>query len=196
MTGPLGIINLEPSPVEETHLINIQGGVIPKGYSDINYTSKSSSQIMKMENPLILVSDLLINDPKDLTEAMTFARISKRPLLIFTSSLDEKCTKQIMLNLHKNIVQCVCVEMQATGDFHLETLEDLAVLFNAQIIKFHNKELLRDSSQIHKVFGKCKEIKLDILDSEFLTSEYKSEEHLKRIDNQIQNLLSTFIEAF
>ena len=190
-TGPLGIIHLEPSPIESTFLINIQGGIIPKGYSDLNYTAKTDSQIIKLENPLILVTDLEINNPKDINEAMTYARVSNRPLLIFASALDDKCTKQIFLNLHKKIVQCICVEMKSVGDSHLEQLQDLAILFDAEMIQFHNKSLLNESDKIARIFGKCKEIKLDILDSEFLTSEYKSKDHIQKIESQIQNLLGS-----
>ena len=171
-------------------MINIQGGIIPKGYSDLNYTAKSDSNIMTLEEPWVLVTDLDIEDPKDLIPAMEFAKMNKKALVVFAASVGENCKKQVLFNLHKDIVKCVCIELRSIGDLHLDSLEDLSVLFDSTRVQSHNRDILRDSGRVAGVLGRCKEMKVDVLSTEFLTSEYKSPEHRLRLNQQVETLMS------
>jgi chaperonin GroEL (HSP60 family) len=183
------MINIEPSPIESSFLINIEGGIIPKGFSDMNYVAKSGKEKISFENPLILVANFTIEKPSQISYILEFAIEVKRPLVLFAESISDNCHKQLLFNVNRGILDCVGIDMSLFNDRALDYLEDCAVLFGAVLLDLGNRELLRDKVKVVDLFGTCKKMEIDVLACEFLTSEWKSKEHLQRIEQHVQKLI-------
>ena len=188
-TGPRGIISIEKSPVEESLLFHLEGGILPKGFSDLNYVAKSGKDKLHFENPLILVGDISVQNPKDFTQVLEYAAKLKRPIVLFVNSASENCHKQILFTMQKEVVQCVLIEFEGLNDAALDYLQDLSVLFDAPLIDYKLNELLGNAKEVPGLLGSCKKMDIEVLQLDFMTSEFKTTEHKQRIADHTQTLI-------
>jgi chaperonin GroEL len=179
------MVHLEPHIQEKSDLIVLEGGTISKGYSDASYI-KEAKEILEFESPLVLVSQIDINSLNMIVKPLEFAKKANRPLVIVAPTISKDCHNQLLFNVHKNIIQAVCIEMKTIGDWFTNNITDLAVLFNATEINQFNKDLIDDPNSLAEVFGEAKQIHIGLLESTFMTKEEKSEDHMNRIEKHTQ----------
>lgn len=179
------MVHMEPHIQEKSDLIVLEGGTISKGYSDVSYI-KDAKETLEFESPLVFVSQININSLHMVVKPLEFAKKANRPLVIIAPEINKDCHNQLLFNVHKNIIQAVCIEMKTVGDWFKKNITDLAVLFNATEIDQFNVELIKDPDSLAKLFGEAKQIHVNLLESTFMTKENKSEDHIKKIQKHTQ----------
>ena len=194
VTGPFGMINIEPFVKEQSEVVILEGGIIAKGCSELQFMQQDINS-SKLENPLVLITDVELDDLKSIVNILSYAEKVKRSLVIICPTMSEDCMRQILFNVQKQIVKCAVLEMKSPGDWYLNHLTDLAILFDAQKVSLDNKALLSDSKLISTVFGEAKSFDIGLLDTSFQTKENKSAAHRNRIDHQISILFGISISA-
>ena len=190
-TGPLGMISMEPYMGPITELVTLEGGVVNKGYSDVQF-AKDGSSFVNFKNPLILISDLDMSELKMIIKPLEYAKKVKRPLIIIAPRVHENCMKQLLFNVHKNTIECICLEMFTPGNWFFKSLLDLSILFDSLKIDLENKHLLLEADQMVNVLGEAKEFTVGILESSFVTKEQKTQEHLQKIKDHTKQVLCKF----
>ena len=186
--GPQGVHMLEMSGVLDNEILFLEGGSYMRGYANSGFVKdkKKNGEHLTMENPFVVILNYEINDLSFILEILERVNKLKRPLLILCKEMKDNLISQLVFNFQKQVFD-VCVVEFPNLDKENFLIEDLSVIFNAFIFDeftvtsgFHEFEIGE--------LGEAKEITINEYETNFVTSENKTEEHKEKIKNQLKKI--------
>jgi chaperonin GroEL len=161
--GTDGLIHIDKSYSQDTTHVEISAGyTYDKGFMTEYYITDGSRLVADYENPLILITDEVINHPHQIEKWIEFSVAHGRPFVLIASKVDNQTQGFLVQNKMKAKLPIVSIFPPKFGDARLEELEDIAYYTGGV---FMSKKVGRDISadynteeEILDVFGTCNRI--------------------------------------
>ncbi len=132
--GNDGVITVEDSKSYDTSLEVVEGIQFDQGFVSPYLVTDAAKKEAVLEDASVLICDFKIDSLEDFIPVLELAAKSRRPLLIIAEDLSETILPTIILNNLKGVFKIVAVKAPGYGEEQKETLEDIAVMVNANVI--------------------------------------------------------------
>lgn len=136
--GKNGVITVDESKTSEDELVLSQGLEYDKGYISPYMATDSEKMVANLEDPLILITDMKINNINDVLPVLQSVVESHRPLLIIADDLDGDVTSTLIVNKLRGTFNVVATKAPEFGDAQKAALQDIAILTGG---RFYSKDL-------------------------------------------------------
>ncbi|MEM0360542.1 MAG: chaperonin GroEL [Candidatus Diapherotrites archaeon] len=157
--GHNGVITVEDSKSYETTLDVVDGIQFDEGFVSPYLATDPAKKEAILEDANILICDFKIDSLDDFIPVLELTAKSKRPLLVIAEEISETILPTIILNNIKGVFKMVAVKAPGYGEEQKETLEDIAVAVDANVI---SKEKGMSLSKVQESdFGSAEKIRID-----------------------------------
>ena len=126
--GPEGFITVEYGQLGETKLDIDEGASFDRGFLSNHMVTDAERLEAHLENPLILISDLRVKTPEQVSRLHQIAVDADRPLLIIAEEVSEHAIATILSKMRAGGPRIVTVHPPEYGKWRKAMLEDLAIL--------------------------------------------------------------------
>ena len=154
--GKNGIINVDESKGFDTSLEVTEGLRYDKGYVSPYMVTNREKMNIELENPLILATDLKVNNIQDILPILEKIVEQSRPLLIIADDFETEVVSTIIVNKLRGTFNVVTTKAPGFGDSQKDNLQDIAVLTGANFISKDLGMQLKDVTIGD--LGSCKKI--------------------------------------
>lgn len=142
--GAEGVVMVHQSPGEMTTVEINEGLTLNKGFVSHLFAGSRDGTI-RMENPLVLVTDHILHNFEDLVPALSYAHENKRPLIIVAAGAKANATQNLIYNVVQGKVNACLINPIATGEERAEIYEDIATMLGGNpILAARGQELTGD----------------------------------------------------
>lgn len=186
--GKAGSIVVEQSGDAETILDFVEGFTIDSGYRAGAFVNEKRLNLSKFENPLVLVTDLTINDYNIQEFVKIFGLVDKerRPFVVVADEVSDKPLGLLIMNALKGNPVLVVTPPRYGGE-RRQILEDLAIALGGNFISTLEGKKLSDVRLTD--LGTCKSIESGLNRTIFTAGLGAIEQVSERID-QIKSEMS------
>lgn len=136
--------------------------------------------------PRILTVDAKIKTVKEMSLLMDRLSAVKQPVVIICKDISDDAMAEVIYNVKRNTIRLSVVTLHGSDDYITESLADLATLFDSKLFSELNFEDLFELEN-HDL-GKASKIDMTKMETFFITSESKSEEHKQRINSRLREI--------
>jgi chaperonin GroEL len=173
--GKDGIVLLEESETNETHIDFVEGVQFDSGLKSPHLVTDKDKGIAVLDNPYVLIVSSPIPNIRRIQNILEHVIKAKRALLI-VSTVESQPYQTLLANKVKGNIKINIVDLPGFGPTKQDTLEDLAILTGAKII---NEELGDD---------------LDLISADVLGEAVKSVTDEKNTVLQIHNVTDDLLD--
>lgn len=132
--GVQGVIDVQSSGTAETSVSSIEGMKLDSGFVSPYFVTDQSDFTSKLENPLILISDMKILLLEKLIPIMEIAKQKSRPLFIIGAEIGGDALTGIVANHLKQNLRMCAIKPPGHGVNQIQILEDLATLTGGVVL--------------------------------------------------------------
>ena len=144
-TGKEGQIIVEEARDTKSYVEFITGYQIDKGFTHELYVNKHERGTVDYDNPLILITDIGIDDINILEKILKFGfENGKRPMVIICPEMSSTCETALKTNVVQGVVKVVYVNTPDFGFKQEMYMTDLAYLTGGRFISFQKGDKLSD----------------------------------------------------
>jgi len=179
-SGVDGVITVEDGKTTTTEIEEVNGYQFDRGYLSRYFVTDTSKMLCEYENPLILLFDGKINNPKHLIRVMEMAAEGQRPLLIIAEELDVQTINLLVINKVQGGLPVVAVKSPSYAQRKKDMLEDMAIVTGGTVIS-GDTGLTLDQMEVEH-FGRAKKIKVTSKDTTIIEGAGEEKEIQKRIE--------------
>lgn len=131
--GSTGVVMVHQHPGEMTTVEINEGLTLNKGFvSHLLVGSRDGS--MRLENPLVLITDHIISTFEELIPALQYAQEARRPLVVVSAGTKANANQNFILNVVQGKIEGCIINPVATGEERAEIYEDIATMLGAEPI--------------------------------------------------------------
>ena len=178
--GENGMILLEDSKTNETHIKVIDGMKLDRGYISPYLVNDMEKMVSDLVDPLILIYNDKLNDIYELAPILQEVSKLGRELLIVSDEMDSLVLQTILLNKMNGVLKVSAIKCPGFGDTKLELLEDLAILTGGEVI---SKDFGHDLKTIDVSFlGSAKKVIVGKEDTKIVEGSGETKVVAARID--------------
>lgn len=188
--GKDGQIIVEEARDDKSYVEYVTGYQIEKGYYNEIYVNNNKRGTADYENPLILITDISIEDVKVLEKILTIAYSQDKPLIIISPEMSRTCEAVLNANYNKGSIKVCYVEAPDIGLKQELILTDLAYLTNGRFISSIKGDKLMDITL--EDYGSCETFIATKNYSGFINFPKTNLE----VDSYIENILQDSDEEF
>lgn len=134
----------------------------------------------------MLTIDAKLKTVKEMSMLMDRLIKFKQPVVIFCKDIADEAMAEVIYNVKRNTIKVSIVTLHGSDDYISQSLGDLAVLFDAKLITELSFEDLFKLDSHH--MGRAGKIDMTKMETFFITSEDKTPEHRRRIDERLREV--------
>ena len=154
--GREGVITVEESKGLNYEVEYVEGMQIDRGYISPYLVTNLDRMVAELDDPYILITAEKISVISDLLPLLEKLSAVTRNIVVVAEDIEGQALATLVVNKIKGTLNCVGVKAPAFGDRRKAILEDMAVLFGANVIsKEVGKNL--DSAEISDL-GRCRRV--------------------------------------
>jgi chaperonin GroEL len=204
--GKTGDIKIKTDITQKTDLMIENGLQINRGFFSPYFVTNSDKMIIEFENPYVLISSQKITlDDSCFINLLEPIIYENRPLVIFSSDIDEQALSSLILNKVNGIIDLAYVKIPQNFANDKSIFEDIALYTNGNFIntsrdwksikiydlgkagrllitKTKTTIWCNSEAQEHNIQKRCNELKQQILNT---NSDYENE----KIESRRKNLI-------
>jgi chaperonin GroEL len=132
--GPNGIVEVEFGSTVETVLDVVDGMAFDRGYLSHHMITDVERMEVVLDNPLILMTDLKLQTPEEVSAIQAVLGDSKRPLLIIAEEVAPACVVSLLASRDQGGAPIAAIHPPEYGHWRKSMLEDLAILTGGRVI--------------------------------------------------------------
>lgn len=132
--GPQGIVTVEESKGMDYEIEYVEGMQIDRGYLSAHMVTNQDRMIAEIENPRILVTSEKISTVADLVPLLEKISAVTKDIVIIAEDIDGEALATLVVNKIRGALNCVGIKAPGFGDRRTAILEDMAILFGANVI--------------------------------------------------------------
>ena len=137
-----GSITVGENISTKTYVEVVEGIEIPQGYLVNQFVTDLTTMEAVLENPYILLSDVLITDPNKIYGLLSKVAEEKRSLLIVAQGVEGDALTVMVSNKLNGAIKLVAVKSPGYGEGQLDILEDLAIKLGTQVVSKNSLKTL------------------------------------------------------
>ncbi len=142
-----GAISIEKARGFDTELQIVEGTAIDRGFISPYFATDQTKGITEFENALVFVCNAQISVAKDILPVLEYAAKVDAPLLIVANDVTNEALQTLVLNNLKGALRVCAIKAPEFGAARTVAMQDLAALFNAQVVAGLNKEFTENPSE-------------------------------------------------
>lgn len=184
-----GIISIQHSKTSESYVDLVEGMRFDQGFVDSYFTNNETKTEAIYKNPMILITDRVITEFKDIKPYVVRANEKKRPLVIIAEDIKDGALNTLVLNKNQGKVEAVAIRAPFTNEIKRDFLQDIAITTGG--IFFEEKKgtpLDPGTADIESMLGSCERIEVTKNHTTIIEGHGEKEVVQRRID-QIQAFL-------
>ena len=131
--GKDGVVLMEESPTEETHVEIVDGVQIDSGLTSPHFITDKEKQVAELDNPLVLIVSSEIPNVRKIQTVLEHVIKHKRSLLI-VAPVDQQVKAALLMNKVKGNIKVNIIDLPGFGPTKDDTVADLAFLVGAKVI--------------------------------------------------------------
>lgn len=188
-----GVITVEEAKSLDTTLELVEGMQFDKGYISPYFVTDSEKMEVRLEDPLILITDRSISNVKEIVPALEISSQEGRPLLIIADELEGEALTTLVLNILRGAIKVCAVKTPGFGDEKNEILEDIATISGGRVISKDLDAKLEDIT-INDL-GSAKKVKVNKEETVIIEGNGEKEsieKRVKQIETQIDSETSSY----
>jgi chaperonin GroEL len=125
--GEDGAILIENASGFDTEYQYLEGIQWDEGWHSPSFL-RGQEAVARLIDPRILISDMPIKEPEELTPALTAClQAGERALLVIAPEISEAALSMLLVNKQRGILETLAVKTPSHGDMRLGILDDLAI---------------------------------------------------------------------
>ena len=191
--GKDGVITVEESKTNTTHLEVVEGMQFDRGYLSHYMVTDPEKMVALLENPYILITDKKINNIQEILPVLEKIVQGGNKLLIIAEDVEGEALTTLIVNKLRGTFDCVAVKAPGFGDRRKAMLQDIAILTGGVVITEELGYELKTTTI--EMLGRAKSVKIDkdnttIIDG--LGEKALIDERVGQIKKQIEETTSEF----
>lgn len=132
--GPHGIVDVHETNERNTYVEVTDGLELDSGYISSYLVSAEHGMMLQLENPLILITDSVLNDLNHVKRVLNICEWQKKPLLMVAAEITRDVLGMIIAHNDSKEQKVAVVKAPGYGQNRLDLLEDLALMTGAVLI--------------------------------------------------------------
>ena len=154
--GAQGVVTVETSRGLHYETEYVEGMQIDRGYISPYFATDPEKMVAEIEEPHILITTEKISAVSDLLPLLEKLTPVSRKLVVVGEDIEGQALATLVVNKLKGTLECLGIKAPAFGDRRKTILEDMAILFGAQVI---SKETGRNlDSATPEDLGRCRRV--------------------------------------
>ena len=154
--GQNGVVTVEDSRGLNYDVEYVEGMEIDRGYLSPYLVTNQDKMIAELEDPYILITSEKISAAADLVPILEKLSAVSRNIVVIAEDIEGEALATLVVNKTRGNLNCLAIKAPAFGDRRKAMLEDMAVLFNANVISSDIGRTL-DSVEISDL-GRCRRV--------------------------------------
>lgn len=175
-----GAIKIDNSVALEDSLEITEGYQLMSGYKSSIFINDPVRHVAEYRNPLVMVTDEVIESAVQLIPVVEICARAKRPLVIIASSVEDQALATLVANRVKKNMEIIPIDAPKYFSNKIDVLEDLATALGAKVL---NPISYRSIEEV-KIddLGTCEEVIVSKNQSVFVGGAGRREDIKNRID--------------
>ncbi|MQG56679.1 MAG: chaperonin GroEL [SAR202 cluster bacterium] len=132
--GGKGVVTVEESNTMGYEVDYVEGMQIDRGYLSPYFSTDQEKMIAELENPYILITSEKISTVAELVPILERVTTVSKNFLVIAEDIDGEALATLVVNKLKGNLSCLAVKAPGFGDRRKDMLEDMAILFGANVI--------------------------------------------------------------
>ena len=154
--GQNGVVTVEDSRGLNYDVEYVEGMEIDRGYLSPYLVTNQDKMIAEIEDPYILITSEKISTASDLVPILEKLSSVSRNIVVIAEDIEGEALATLVVNKTRGNLNCLAIKAPAFGDRRKAVLEDMAVLFNANVISTDIGRTL-ESVEISDL-GRCRRV--------------------------------------
>merc|ERR1719352_1718118 len=156
--GKEGVITVQDGKTLDNELEVVEGMKFDRGYISPYFITDPKTQVVEMENPLILLVEKKVSSLQQLVPLLETVVKAQRPLLIVAEDVESEALATLVVNKFRAGIKVCAVKAPGFGDNRKATMQDLAILTGGTVISEEVGMKLEEVQPAH--LGTAKKIKV------------------------------------
>uniref|UniRef100_A0A7N0UMD3 Uncharacterized protein n=2 Tax=Kalanchoe fedtschenkoi TaxID=63787 RepID=A0A7N0UMD3_KALFE len=133
--GRTGVITIQKGKSTETSLQIVEGMQFDRGYLSPYFVTDRQKRLVEFHDCKLLLVDKKIKDPKEMFKVLDTAVKEKYPILIIAEGIEQAALAPVIRNKLRGALKAVAVKAPAFGARKSNSLDDIAVLTGATVVR-------------------------------------------------------------
>ena len=177
--GSDGVITIEESKGIGYETEYVEGMQIDRGFISPYFVTDASKMTAELEDPYVLVTTEKISSMAELLPLLEKLTAVSRTLVVVAEDVDGEALATMVVNKLRGTINCLAVKAPGFGERRKAILEDMAVLFGANVISAEIGRKL-DSAEVEDL-GRCRRVVADKDNTTFVEGVGNSDDIAARI---------------
>ena len=132
--GQDGIVTIEEGKGTTDEVEYVEGMRIDRGYISPYLVTNQEAMKAEVENPFILLTSEKISSANELVPVLEALSAKSKDIVIIAEDIEKEALATLVVNKLRGTMNCLAIKAPAFGDRRKAILEDLAILFGANLI--------------------------------------------------------------
>ena len=181
-----GAISIEKARGFDTELEIVEGTAIDRGFISPYFATDQTKGITEFENALVFVCNAQISSAKEILPILEYSAKVDAPLLVIANDVTNEALQTLVLNNLKGALKVCAIKAPEFGSARTVAMQDLAALFDAQVVAGLSDEFTKNPSEF---LGTIKKVIVEKNASLFVGVN-------SNVDLLEQKILETSLEVF
>lgn len=178
--GAEGDVRAEIGEAVEDSFEIVRGARYEKGFLSSAFVTDKATMRVEFDDPLILLTDCVLDDFEVIAPALAAAAASGRPIVVVAGGFDDGVRSGLVMNNIRGRVRCAAVQAPAYGETLSDFVGDLAILTRARAFLEGRCDSL--STLIAEDLGGCDRIIIDERSTLIVGGRGSDDARLQRMD--------------
>jgi len=134
LVGKDGAITIQEARSVETSLDLVEGFRFDSGYLSSKFITDERRNVVKYEDPLVLVTDNNIEHVEDMLPVLEMVARDGRPLLIVAENVEGQALAALIMNSIRGSLKVAAVKAPKYGEERRNVLKDLSIAIGATFV--------------------------------------------------------------
>ena len=182
LAGKDGSVTIEEARSLETSLDLVEGFRFDAGYLATAFINDEQRGLVKYDNPIVMVTDEIIETVEDMLPALEVASREGRPFIIVAENVEGQALAALIMNALRGTMRVCGIKAPRYGEERRGILKDLATSVGATLISRETGVKLKDVKLTH--FGEVKKLEV----TKNFTTMVGGAGDLEEVERQIEKL--------
>ena len=132
--GADGVLSIESSNSLETTVEVQEGMAIDRGYISPQFVTNNERMLAEFDNVMVLVTDMKIEQVKDIVPVLEQVTRVNRPLMIIAEDVIGEALATLVVNKIRGVISVVAIKAPGFGERRKALLQDIAIVTGAEFV--------------------------------------------------------------
>ena len=132
--GSYGVVAIEDSPNEETHIDKMNGFQFGSGWASHYFISNIDKNTSELQNPYVLIVEGKVDKVSDIMKITNLVAVQKRAIIVIAEDFDANVIGTFLQNNQHGVLKSCCVKYNLSGNTKDDLMNDLCAITGATLV--------------------------------------------------------------